>query len=69
MLCWTLENGTDRLFRNVDTYQSTLLNMPENERSQSASYSAPTKCVLWSGAVVSEVCVCVAGLFPVTETY
>jgi hypothetical protein len=31
--CLTLEDGTDRLFRNVGSYQSTLRNMPEKGRS------------------------------------
>ena len=29
-----VDNGTDRLFRNVGTYQSTLRNIPEELRSQ-----------------------------------
>ena len=31
--CVTLEAGTDRLSRNVGTYQSTLPNIPEERRS------------------------------------
>jgi hypothetical protein len=31
--CLTLEDGTDRLFRNVDNYQSSLSNTPEERRS------------------------------------
>ena len=54
---------------SVHNYQSTLQNIPEKGRSQSTCYSVPTKCVLWSGAVVAEVCAGVAGLFAVTETY
>jgi hypothetical protein len=33
-ICLTPEDGNDRFCRNVDSYQSTLRNIPEGRRSQ-----------------------------------
>jgi len=42
--CLTLEDGTDRLFRNVGNYQSTLHNIAEERRSHLDSGGGLKSC-------------------------
>jgi hypothetical protein len=43
-----LQDGTDRLSRNVGKYQSTLRNIPEEQRSQKLSCFGPTFITLFT---------------------